>query len=96
MGGFRYLRLGQVLRVFGRRRGDINGEFFFFFFSLSIWSLFACGVFFPFLSFPGMGLGEPHPLNEGGILYKRRQQLGRAKKRIDSLLLLLLLLFLLT
>lgn len=26
---FRFLLLGQVLRVFGRRRGDINGEFFF-------------------------------------------------------------------
>lgn len=69
-------------------------SFFFFFSSLSIWSLFAFEGFFPFLSFPGMELGQPHPLNEGGILYKRRQQLGRAKKRIDSLLLLLL--FLLT
>lgn len=28
-GWFRFLLLGQVLRVFGRRRGDINGEFFF-------------------------------------------------------------------
>lgn len=52
VGRIRCLRLGQVLRVYGRRRGDINGEIIFYpfpssnkFFSFSLFCLFPplCG-----------------------------------------------------